>query len=166
MEEQSTSKPSSKAKSKRKALRIYGRLSHKKDLEAWDELRQRDEFIDAADGEILRQAVRALADSFRIADQLEGYEKRMAGSLKSLHRRLDQIESAQHIQISFLEVLMRTYYYHTMPVPKEAHRQAMADAMRRIDKFIEDVAGTLQKGGAMQELTIRLMDSDAGMGNG
>lgn len=154
------------AKTKRRVVRVDARITHKKDLEMWDELRQRSEFAETDSAEMIRQALRGMANSYRVADQLEGYEKRMAGSLKALHRRLDQIESAQHIQISFLEVLMRTYYYHTVPVPKEAQPQAMADAVRRIDKFIEDVAGTLQKGGAMQELTIRLMDSDAGMDNG
>lgn len=143
--------------------RLALRLTHKRDLEMWDELRQRSEYAGTDVSEILRQGLRSLAEAHRVADQLDGYEKRMAASLKALHRRLDQIESTQHIQVSFLEVLMRTYYFHTVPVPKEAHSQAVADATRRIDKFIEDVAGTLQKGGAMQELTIRLMDTDAGI---
>jgi len=155
----------SAGKPKRRVERLCLRLVHKKDLELWDQLRQRTEFADMDSAELLRQGIRGLADAHRVADQLDGYEKRMAASLKALHRRLDQIESTQHITVSFLEVLMRTYYFHTVPVPKEAHSQAVADATRRINKFIEDVAGTLQKGGAMQELTIRLMDSDAGMDN-
>ena len=90
----------------------------------------------------------------------------MGASLKAMHRHLNRMESAQQINMAFLEVLMRTYYFHTVPVPKDATQQAIADANRRIARFIEDVAGMLEKGGAMQELTIRLMDSDAGMGDG
>jgi hypothetical protein len=146
--------------------RLYGRLIHKKDLQAWDELQQRSEFATLGTAEILRQAIRNLANEHVLADQLNDYEKRMAASLKTLHRRLNQIENTQHITLSFLEVLMRTYYFHTVPVPKEAQGQAIADARRRIDKFLEDVAGTLQKGGAAQELALRLMDSDAGIDNG
>ena len=137
-----------------------------RDIAVWDELRSRDDFAGAGDSEILRQGLRGLVDARRVADQLEGFEKRMGGSLQALHRRFDQVESSLQINMAFLEVLMRTYYFHTTPVPKEAAPQAVAEAKRRIDRFIEDVAGMLQKGGAMQELTLKLIDRDEGMDDG
>ena len=154
------------SKRKNKGDRLYVRLSHKQDLQVWDELCERPEYRDADASEILRQGLRGLADAHRVSDQLEGYEKRMSGSMKALHRRFDQLEGSMQINMAFLEVLMRTYYYHTNPVPKEAAPQAVADANRRIDRFIEDVAGMLQKGGAMQDLAIRVIDRDEGMRDG
>lgn len=151
---------------RRAERRLALRITHKQDIELWDELRQREDFSGAADSEILRQGLRGLADARRVADQLEGFEKRMGGSLQALHRRFDAMESSLQINMAFLEVLMRTYYFHTTPVPKEAAPQAVAEAKRRIDRFIEDVAGMLQKGGSMQELTLKLMDRGEGMDDG
>ena len=155
-----------KTSGKSKAIHKTVRLTHKRDIELWSRLCARDEYKAENQSELIRNALRALDESHSVTEKLEGYEKRMSASLKALYKRFDQLESAQQINMAFLEVLMRTYYYHTVPVPKEAMPQAIADATRRIDKFIEDVAGMLQKGGAMQELTLRIMDTDAGMDNG
>lgn len=155
-----------KPREKKRIERLNLRLSHKRDLQMWDEIRQRPEYADLDVSEVVRHAIRTLYNEHRTADQLDGYEKRMGASLKAMHRHLNRMESAQQINMAFLEVLMRTYYFHTVPVPKEAQSEAVANANRRIARFIEDVAATLEKGGDIQELTIRLMDSDAGMGDG
>lgn len=148
---------------KKRSERLTLRITHKRDLQMWDDLRQRPEHADLDASEILRQALRSLHASYLVSDQLAGYEKRMAASLKAMHRHLTRLEDAQQINMAFLEVLMRTYYFHTVPVPKEAVPQATADAKRRIARFMEDVAGLLERGGAVRELTMRLSESDAGM---
>ncbi|MDO5693504.1 MAG: hypothetical protein Q4G70_13700 [Pseudomonadota bacterium] len=150
-----------KPRAKRRTERLNLLLSHKRDLQMWDEIRQRPEYADMGVSEVVRHAIRTLYNEHRTADQLDGYEKRMGASLRAMHKHLNRMENAQQINMAFLEVLMRTYYYHTVPVPKEAAPQAVADANRRIARFIEDVAGMLERGGGIQELTIRMMEMES-----
>lgn len=147
MENTPESTPQTPAKPPRKAakrvIKSSFRLSHKRDLEAWDRLSGT--YPDNS-SELVRDAIRAYDNQDQIKQALSGFEKRMAGSFRSLHKRLNQLESAQQINMAFLEVLMRTYYFHTPAVPKEAFSEAVASGERRIKKFMEDVAGMLTAG--------------------
>lgn len=130
-------------KTQRRVVKGSYYFTHKKDLEAWDRVVAN--YPDNT-SELIRDAIRAYDNQDQIKQALSGFEKRIAGSFRSLHKRLNQLEAAQQINMAFLEVLMRTYYFHTPPVPKEAFNEAVASGERRIKKFMEDVAGMLTAG--------------------
>jgi hypothetical protein len=137
-------KPISKAqKSQKRVVRGSYYIAHKKDVEAWDRLVA--SYPDKT-SELIRDAIRAYDNQDQLQQAMAGFEKRMAGSFRAMHKRLNQIETAQQINLAFLEVLMRTYYFHTSPVPKEGFSEAVASGERRIKKFMEDVAGMLTAG--------------------
>lgn len=144
-------------------IRLETRLTHKKDREIYARLKSHEDFDSLGDAALLRVALRELDRVDAFHNLLVQFEKRMSGSLRALHKRIDQLETENQILMAFLEVFMRTYYFHTLTVPAEARKTAAAEADRRARKFIEDVASLLQKGGAAQQITVQLNASKEGL---
>lgn len=50
------------------------------------------------------------------------------------------LQTTQRINLAFLEVLMRAYYFHTRQVADAKIPEAVTQAQRRMKKFLKDVA--------------------------
>lgn len=146
--------------------RLQTRLRHKKDKELYERLCKNPAYESLSEAELLRLALRELDKQDAFNDLLVSFEKRMAGSMRALHKRIDQLENQNQMLMAWMEVFMRSYYFHTLTVPAEARKTAAAEADRRSKKFIEDVANLLQKGGAAQQILIQLNAATEGHDNG
>ena len=139
--------------------RLSVTLSHAGDIKRWEELRQNPDHHWMSDAQLIRHALAALHDVDRLASAIDGHEKRLVASLNALHKRLNDIQDSQHVSVAFLEVFMRAYYYHTPSVAQSNKTQAIEEATRRADRFMQDLMQHMVRSQSLEELKAVLQQS-------
>ncbi len=69
------------------------------------------------------------------------------------------MQNELHVAMAFLDMLARTYLFHTPPVPEDAIDAQAASAEQRYRKLIEQLPLSLQSGGGLTGVSEALVRS-------
>lgn len=108
--------------------------------------------------ELFREAMRQYLKGDETNQLLIDFEKRQAGSFKSLHRVLRQHRNELQIIMTVFELFIKTYFLHTPPVPTEARATAKTQAMERYENLIRSITEVMQAGGSLTSIAVAIDD--------
>lgn len=106
--------------------------------------------------DLFREAARQYIKGDEFHRMLVDFEKRQAGSFKSLHREVRRLRNDMQVLMTVQELFVKSYYMHTPPVPEDARPVAKAQAMERFEKLLRAIADTMQVGGSLSSITVAL----------
>ena len=106
--------------------------------------------------DLFREATRQYIKGDDFHRLLVDFEKRQAGSFKSMHREVRRMRNEMQVLMTVQELFIKSYYMHTPPVPEDARPVSKAQAMERWEKLVRAIADAMQVGGSLSSITVAL----------
>jgi hypothetical protein len=93
---------------------------------------------------VFREALKLYFRTDQIAQELAGFERRMAAAYREQDRQMRRLRNELQILMAFFDLFVRSYYVHTPTVPAEAVEGAAASAKLRYENLLRQLPKVLQ----------------------
>ena len=95
---------------------------------------------------VLREAVSDYLDRESLRKERDEMESRIAATMSRVQSEVRASRNEGHVLMAMLDSFIRSYLFHTPPVPEDAHPAQAVSAEQRYRKILDQVPLTLNNG--------------------